>query len=65
MKRNETQVTIKDNNYVLCHLTVFVGTGSTFSFKLMKITPNNSTKFNNKLYKKSLVWQNFVGSDKI
>ena len=33
MKRSETQVTIKDNNYVLCHLAVFVGTGSTLNFR--------------------------------
>ena len=32
-KKNETRVTIKDNNYVLCHLAGFVGTGSTLNFK--------------------------------
>ena len=46
MKRSEAQVTIKDNNYFLYHLAVFVGTGSTLNFRwstfFLYINENNT-----------------------
>ena len=69
MKRSETQVIMKINNYTLCHLAVFVDTRSALNLRWSTFFPlnywNNPENSLTIGFIKSLVQQNFDRSDKI